>query len=84
MSWPPRPDGYQGEYLDNYDRAREVLAVTKLAFKEWCFADFLLAGYDPQLGSATEYTDSAFAFEVIGVNELELHVDGKLSLAPQR
>jgi hypothetical protein len=79
---PPRPDGYQGEYLDNYDRGREVMAVTQLAFREWCYADFFLIGYDPQLGSNTAYTDSAFAFEVVGVDESKLQVDGQLSIAP--
>jgi hypothetical protein len=79
---PPRPDGYREEYLDNYDKSREVLAVTKLAFREWCYADFVLAGYYPKLGSAPEFTDSAFGIEVVGVDEFKLQVNGEVSLAP--
>jgi hypothetical protein len=79
--WLPRPDGYQSEYLEEYDQRRGILAVTQLAFREWCYADFLLVGFDPRLAKP-QYTDSAFAFEVIGVDEFELAVDGEISLAP--
>ncbi len=77
------PDaGFASEYLDDYDPDREVVAVTKLAFREWCVADFVLFGYAPDLGTNPAYTDAAFAFEVVGVDEFELEVDGEVSLQP--
>jgi hypothetical protein len=69
------------EYLGGYDQNREVVAVTKLAYREWCYADFYLVGFDPELASA-KYCDSAFAFEVVGVNEFELTAGGAVSLSP--
>jgi len=63
-------------FENNYDPGLLVSAVTKVAPRQWCFADFGIMGYDDQLATKT----CLFTFEWYGVNESILKLTGGVTL----
>lgn len=62
-------------FVTDFDTGLTQEAVVPLGYLQWCYADFVLLGYDPQ-----PPTDATLAFWFTGVDISELEVSGEINL----
>ena len=67
--------GEPGYFVNDFDTGLVQDAIVKLVPMQWCYADFVIVGYDPYLP-----TDARLSFDLIGVEETELQASGGLAL----
>jgi hypothetical protein len=61
--------------LSDFDPERKEVFMGRLEPVTWNYADFLVVGYDPNLPD-----DARFEFEITGVQESDISLEGTLSL----
>ncbi|MFL6261187.1 MAG: hypothetical protein ACJ76Y_15920 [Thermoanaerobaculia bacterium] len=61
----------------DYNPSRAEIVIGKIAWQQWSYLDFDLAGYDPNLASKT---DPTLVFDLTGVNTSNLVVNGTIDL----
>jgi hypothetical protein len=62
-------------FVTDFDAGLTQEAVVPLGHLQWCYADFVILGYDPQ-----PPTDATLAFWFTGVEVSELEVSGEVNL----
>jgi hypothetical protein len=62
-------------FVDDFDENLSQEAIVLLGYRQWCYADFVILGYDPALP-----TDATLVFTLSGVEETELQVSGEFNL----
>lgn len=67
------------EYLDAYNESTAMTAATELVYREWGYFEFYATSFDPNVGQS-QFEDAVFHFDMIGVDETQLTIDGDLSL----
>jgi hypothetical protein len=63
--------------VDGYNPSRAEIVIGKIAWQQWSYLDFDLAGYDPNLASKT---DPTLVFDLTGVNTTSLVASGTIDL----
>ncbi len=61
----------------DYNPSRAEIVLGKIAWQQWAYLDFDLAGYDPSLASKT---DPTLVFDITGVNTTNLVASGTIDL----
>lgn len=61
--------------LDDFDPERREVFIGRLEPVTWNYADFVVAGFDPDLPD-----DARFEFEIAGVRESDITLEGNLTL----
>ncbi len=61
--------------LDDYDPYRSDESIGGIEPFKWCYADFQILGYDPNIPD-----DATFDFHVYGINEGDVTLDGGIDL----
>jgi hypothetical protein len=64
--------------VDDYNAGKAQIAIGAVALQQWCYFDFDVSGYDPNLAAKV---DPTFKIEIAGVTQTQLVVKGTIDPA---